>query len=261
VTATRAHDITHLGLFFGEGNAGDTVMRAAVKRFLSPESNYLEINVRTEIDQDLLEQINQTRLVVVGGGGLFWDNPRLNHASGWQWNIDDERLRSVQPPIAFFAVGDSSFPGESIDSPRFRRSMATLQRKGAFFGFRNHGSYRSVATCFGRRSRARSFFQPCPTMFLRQYWDDTPGSPPKRSRERLKVAVNVPLDRPEIRYRNRSLDHLITALARLCDEHDVEVAAHIEQDAEVSKRLEGMEAPHRRTRRRHSLHRGYSDSL
>lgn len=244
MTATGSHDITHLGLFFRQGNAGDTAMRAAVKRFLSPDSSYLEINVRTEIGHDLLEQINRTRLVVVGGGGLFWDNPRLNHGSGWQWNIDDDTLRSIRPPIVLFAVGDSSFAGESIDSPRFRRSMSTLQRHGALFGFRNHGSYRSVAPCLGRRSRARSFFQPCPTMFLRHYWDDTPWSTPKRSRDRLKMAVNIPLDRPETRYRHRSLDHIITAIAGLCDEHDVEVAAHIDKDAEVSERLEAAGAPH-----------------
>ncbi len=256
-TGPRQQTLTHVGLFYRKGNAGDIVMREAVKRFLGSDRAYYEINVRTEVDQSVVEKINQTDAAIVGGGGLLWNNPRLNFPSGWQWNVSDVAIGQIEPPIVLFSVGNSSFYGESIDTPMFRRSMSSLEAQGALFGFRNYGSFRSVCPIMGRRGRTGSFFQPCPTMFLDSYWGVPSPPPPSDRRQRLRVAVNLPLDRKDARYAPGAFEQLLLTIAWMCEEFEVDVAAHIEQDAELSVALERLGASHQLVR----LHGATPDAI
>lgn len=226
--------IGHVGLFFRKGNAGDIVMRAAVKEHLGPEHQYVELNVRTEVGADEIEQLNACDAVVVGGGGLFWQNPRLDHPSGWQWHVSDHALRAIEAPITLYSVGDSTFTGDVLDTPQFRSSMAVLLGKSARFGFRNAGSYRTVRAILGPALERQAFFQPCPTTFLDDYWPHRADSAPRPSTGPAPIAVNLPLDRAERRYPSGAMEHVAASIAELATHRPVEIVAHVDGDQDFA---------------------------
>lgn len=229
--------IVHLGLFFRKGNAGDIVIRRSVKSFLNTgEITFTEYNTRTAVDATVLADINASDGVLIGGGGLFWNNPRLDYASGWQWNIAPEVYSQIRVPICMYAVGDSSFATESLDGPRFRAFFAQSPSR-PLIGLRNSGSYASVRALIGEH--ARLFYQPCPTSFLLHY--EGASSPPK-SRP-LVISINIPMDRTELRYgSDDTLRRIAGAIADATKNVSLRLACHIESDLEFVPYMEATGA-------------------
>jgi len=243
-TSRRNLRLVHVGLFFKKGNAGDLVMRRAVKVFFKRHvAAFTELNTRQEVNDGVINAINASDGLLIGGGGLFWNNPRLNYSSGWQWNIRTRNIARIHVPICFYAVGDSSFYGEAIDSANFRENFGALLRKdNLLVGFRNKGSYENVRKVFGASVDDVSFYQPCPTTFLAHYYrrlNALSKRPATRRQGKPIVSVNLPFDKKEQRYSSeRQIDALASALKAVSSMVHIKIACHIEGDIAFMPYLE-----------------------
>ena len=111
---------THI-TYWRAQNAGDTMLSYCVRQFL-PFQNWEIRTVAESINDDVIKQINETDMLVIGGGGLFLPDTNANTISGWQWAISEEQLDRIQVPIIVFAVGYNYFKGQE-NSELFIRSI------------------------------------------------------------------------------------------------------------------------------------------
>lgn len=82
-------------------NAGDTVLSWCVRRFLQFSSWNIK-NVTQKVDNKLLDEINASDMLIIGGGGLFLPDTNANSISGWQWAVSSDQIEKIKVPIVFF---------------------------------------------------------------------------------------------------------------------------------------------------------------
>ncbi len=182
---------THI-TYWRAQNAGDTMLSFCVRQFL-PIQNWEIRTVTESINDDVIRQINETDLLVIGGGGLFLPDTNANSVSGWQWAISEEQLERIQVPIIVFSVGYNYFKGQK-NSELFIRSINALVRKASFVGLRNMGSVKAIREILDDSLREKVVFQPCVTTVINKLFAV------KKKENTRKVGVNIAFDREEQRY-------------------------------------------------------------
>ncbi|MFC7220730.1 polysaccharide pyruvyl transferase family protein [Streptomyces polyrhachis] len=209
----------------GQENAGDKLLPEAVRLCVHPDSapdtgpaRWHPVPVHRLFDERALAEVNARRGLVVGGGGLFLPDTMPNGHSAWQWNIPDALLERITVPLAVFAVGYNVFDGQGVfeqdGAPRrarFRRSLATLTERAAFFGLRNHGSVEKVRELLPPHLREKVRYQPCPTTVFRKLlpdWSD-PGSGERTD----TVHINCAYDRATLRF-GQGYGHFLAEMAK-----------------------------------------------
>jgi polysaccharide pyruvyl transferase WcaK-like protein len=103
--------ITHVSAF-NYGNAGDTLLPITLRDIWSvkhPDIKWLSQSIKPVVDNKLVNRINKTKGLVVGGGGLFLKDTNPNQYSGWQWPCSVEMLNKIKVPMVLFAVGYNRF--------------------------------------------------------------------------------------------------------------------------------------------------------
>ncbi len=83
------------------GNVGDTVLSQCVRKTFeldSPKGWNIQ-TVSQPVTQEVVERINSTKKLIIGGGGLFLPDTNPNSKSGWQWAISPQLLQQIQVPI------------------------------------------------------------------------------------------------------------------------------------------------------------------
>lgn len=173
-------------------NAGDTVLSWCVRKFL----NFYKWNIRSVrevVDNVLLNEINASDILVIGGGGLFLPDTNANVISGWQWAVSDEQIGQIQVPIIIFSVGYNYFRGQEI-TDLFVSSLNCMVRKADFVGLRNMGSVRAIRNLVDDDLKQKITYQPCTTTLIRKICRVQPRNNTKR------VAFNVAFDREDRRY-------------------------------------------------------------
>ncbi|WP_238696940.1 CDC27 family protein [Streptomyces sp. E5N298] len=231
--APAAEQLAHVALFAeGRENAGDKVLPEAVRRCFDTDTGprrWYEQPVHRLVDEAALEQLNERRGVIVGGGGLFLPDTSPNGNSHWQWNVPDGLLARLTAPLAVFAVGYNVFDGQQYRRGRFAESLRVLVERSAFFGLRNHGSIDRVRELLPASLRDRVRYQPCPTTVARHLVPELSG-PTERSDT---VLVNCAYDRAGLRFGHdygHFLAQMALALRSLREGADVRYAAHMPAD-------------------------------
>jgi 2-polyprenyl-3-methyl-5-hydroxy-6-metoxy-1,4-benzoquinol methylase/polysaccharide pyruvyl transferase WcaK-like protein len=196
---TGSRQITHITNFKGWGNnAGDIVLSACVRNTVRQKVKDVRFNIHSlkeEINPALISEINQSKALLIGGGGLFLPDTNPNAVSGWQWAVSKEQLDQIQVPVLLFAIGYNYFPGQNPDE-LFVRNLNHIIRKSAFVGIRNSGSIASIQNLLDPDLKGKEIrFQPCPTTIIRKQVQGLPVKVQSRN-----VAVNIAFDRYEKRF-------------------------------------------------------------
>ena len=188
-------EVTHI-TYYKCGNVGDTVLSQCVRRtleILCGIKSWNLIPVDRVVDEKLIKTINHSKLLLIGGGGLFLPDSNYNSISGWQWAISSNQLSSIQCPIVIYSVGYNYFRGQ-FSNNIFENSVNNIIEQSAFVGLRNLGSIKAINNLL-QKSSNKLIYQPCTTTLIRKIF---PTLPPKT--ETQNVAFNVAFDREELRY-------------------------------------------------------------
>lgn len=235
--AVNSGYIAHFGVHLTGDNAGDVVLYDAVQRlFQSFDSDCLfrSLLLRKEVDSELINTLNENaRAVVIGGGGLIFPIDSALTRSGWQWNITQSTLETVQIPLVLFAVGVNSFRGQMGFAPESLHHLYTTGKKASFIGLRNSGSIRKLQAMLPDLDRSKIFWQPCPTTILNFFTEIPPNMPKSAS----TIAVNTVIDKAELRFEGRTrevLDSVADACSRLAaNGHQIVIVTHAETDDSI----------------------------
>lgn len=236
--AVRKHverPVVHFGLH-ASPNAGDVVLFETVRSALGQpfENQWLLEGLHKPVTEAMVTELNRSRGLVIGGGGLFLVDSNPNSVSGWQWPCKTELLRKIEAPIAVFAVGYNRFRGQGEFPEVFVESLNTIVEKSAFFGLRNHGSIKALKSYLPESLHSKLVYQPCATTVLSYL--DMPRAPSrfkKNPGERVLV-LNVAFDRHGLRFRGREQEMLggVAQMARQAKANGWRVvyASHLPQD-------------------------------
>lgn len=98
---------THI-TYCAVGNAGDTCLSQCVRKTINANSFNNGWNIRTvnePVTDELINTINSSKALVIGGGGLFLPDTNKNNISGWQWAIPaDKSFITIEPLFVVFSV-------------------------------------------------------------------------------------------------------------------------------------------------------------
>ena len=239
--------ITHFGVH-APANAGDRVLFEAVRAAVEPSPNarWALRDVRAPVTPRVIDAVNRSRGMVIGGGGLFLVDITSGSPSGWQWPCPTELLRRIDVPIAVFAVGYNRFRGQGEFPAAFVESLHALAERADFIGIRNHGSIRALSSYLPEDLADKLTFQPCPTTVMSHL--DMPGTdyaPPARPRRRL--VINTAFDRFALRMAGRereTLGSLARVARRAADEGwEVTLVGHLFDDEAVAPFLKKEGVP------------------
>lgn len=148
-------------------------------------------------DEQLVKDINQKDLTVIGGGNYFelW----LNESStGTTIDLSPELLRQVEKPLFFHAVGcDPNIGVNEQTVNRFRSFLDTaLAHPNCLVSVRNDGSSKYLSGYIGEEYSKQIIVTPDPGFFV------SPGDVPlpHSLQNRDYWIINLAMDRPERRF-------------------------------------------------------------
>jgi len=209
--------VSHVA-FYNPYNAGDTLLPVTVRDLIARCAEpiaWRSAHAHFPVDQRELGAINDSRGVIIGGGGLLLRDTLPGSHSGWQWNCGLDALRRIDAPLAVFAVGYNRFRGQEDFDSRFAESLQALVEKAVFVGLRNRGSMQSVREYLPEHLWEKIEFQPCPTTLLRRLYPDQFDWRPDGD---AAIAVNCAFDRDALRFganKDAILRRLAAAVAEL----------------------------------------------
>lgn len=193
-------------------NAGDTYLSWCVRKYLAFHKWNI-IDIREKVTLDLINQINQTDVLVIGGGGLFLPDTNKNKISGWQWAISEELLEKIHIPIIIYSVGYNYFIGQK-NTELFIHSLNAITRKAIFIGLRNYGSIEAVKGLLNEDLRDKICYQPCTTVLAKQF---VPTEKCFKTKKKRIIAVNMAFDRSESRF-GLCKENILTSVAKAISE-------------------------------------------
>lgn len=150
-------------------NYGDTILFELVRQTFNccHEREVFFVNktrnLRQPFGQQTVTQINQSDLLILGGGGLFLKDSVANSRSGWQWQCSYPNLEKIETPLVLFAVGNNRFIGQEDFDDQFIKHLNKTVEKAIFVGLRNHGSINTIKPYLKPELRDKLKYQPCPT--------------------------------------------------------------------------------------------------
>jgi len=237
---------THVSMDQLFKNAGDTVLSSMVREVFDNELgnkiSWKKINVRSKVTHSIIQEINKTDALIIGGGGMFVPDTNSNTVSGWQWEISEDQIDQIKVPIIIFAVGYNYFYKQKPNK-LFKSSLQKLCSKATFVGMRNKGSVAAVKGIISSELHEKIFLQPCPTTIISKITN-------KKSTfsKDIKVVFNTAIDRPKNRFDHNAplvIEQLVCA-ARHCHDQGmrIHVACHTVTDKIFSYALEVSAIPH-----------------
>ncbi|WP_242091615.1 polysaccharide pyruvyl transferase family protein [Aestuariivivens sediminicola] len=194
----ESHKIIHISAF-NYGNAGDALLPIALQDTWShilPTLCWKNKAVYPVVDDQLINQINDTNGVVIGGGGLFLKDTNANDKSGWQWPCSVEMLKKIKRPVVIYAVGYNRFRGQEEFEPYFKENITAFAKKSCYIGLRNTGSIEAIKNYIPEDLHHKLRFQPCMTTFLSKLYPDLADYNQKED----FVAINTAFDRSHLRF-------------------------------------------------------------
>tara|TARA_R110002096_G_scaffold412195_3_gene612632 strand:+ start:383 stop:1567 length:1185 start_codon:yes stop_codon:yes gene_type:complete len=202
---------------FSYGNAGDTLLPLALQdtwNTVDASFNWENQPVYPTVDSSILEKINKSKGVIIGGGGLFLKDTNANNISGWQWPCSSEMLSKIRVPIFFYAVGYNRFRNQEEFEPIFKENIKIFAEKADYIGLRNTGSIQSLKKYLPDNLHAKLRFQPCMTTYLSElYGDEIDFNKDKQD----FLAFNVAFDRSHLRF-GKNIGKILTDISLVLKE-------------------------------------------
>ena len=184
--------LTHVTFPFSS-NIGDTVLSYCVRRTFDKLSeknfSYFLLHTHQSLEDWILDKINSTKGIIIGGGGMFLPDTNENNITGWQWTCPKETLKKIIPPLIIYTVGYNYFKGQE-PSQLFIDNLNAIVEKAAFVGLRNTGSVKKVQSLVRDDLKDKVVFQPCTTTVIRKIIPNLPKKVPTK-----KIGINMAFDR------------------------------------------------------------------
>lgn len=231
-TGKASRELVNVGNF-NTYNGGDALLSVVIRDYFDERagrSKWRKIHAHKPVTKKVIDRINASDGLVIGGGGLFLVDTNLESKSGWQWGIAVDDLKKIEVPISVFAVGYNKFRGQSEFPSVFRDSMNELVSRADFFGLRNNGSIEAVKSYLDPSLQDKVQYQPCLTTFLRLVYPDLFLTNVCR---KDVIAVNIAFDRPQLRFGDdlaATMKKLCSILLRLSENHQIELVSHAPED-------------------------------
>lgn len=229
---------SHVSYYSGWENAGDTVLSKCVRKAfnLKNKNGWNLIKLTDHVDEGVIQKINKSPYLIIGGGGVLLPDSNPNSISGWQWDIDATFWAKINVPVIVYAIGYNYFKGQK-NSELFIRNLEKLVKRANFFSLRNHGSIRKVKELLPDYLHDKIHYQPCPTTIIRNL---NPSLAEKKNSK--KVGINIAFDRYERRFGKDIyliLDQIALAMKTL-DGQGFEIinVCHLENDRKFEISLE-----------------------
>lgn len=225
-------------------NTGDFMLAKSLRRLFeqdNPQIKWFQVPVKVVNDR-LVEWMNRSKGVLLGGGGLFLKDTNPNEVSGWTWPCPVEKLAQIKVPIYVMAVGYNRFRGQEDFAPCFTESINALVEKSSFFGLRNQGSIEAVRGYLRADLRDKVQYQPCATTMLTKLYEL-----PERKAHEPFIALNCAYDREKLRYQGKR-DEVMLAIARalkiFSSDYKIKCYSHCPQDEIACRYLDAVGVPY-----------------
>jgi polysaccharide pyruvyl transferase WcaK-like protein len=230
----RANTLFHVSAF-NYGNAGDVLLPLALQDTWNKFDNSLAWKnqlVYPVVDLKLVNKINKSKAVIIGGGGLFLKDTNANNSSGWQWPCSVDMLSKIKVPLVFYAVGYNRFRGQDEFESIFKDNIVAFAEKAEYIGLRNYGSIEALKNYLPVSLHSKLRFQPCMTTFLSKLYE-------KDINFNLKqdfIAFNSAFDRSHFRFGKnigQILSNIAMALKELSIYCPIKVYSHMLSDESI----------------------------
>ena len=207
--------ITHVSAF-NYANAGDVLLPIVLQDNWSKELPTIRWNnkpVYPKVTDQIVAEINNSKGVVIGGGGLLLKDTNANELSGWQWPCSIEMLDKIKVPIVLYAIGYNRFRGQEEFEPYFQENITAFAYKALYIGLRNTGSIEALKNYVPMSLHHKLRFQPCMTTFISELYPDIVDYNIKEN----FVAVNTAFDRSHLR-NGENIGDILSATAKVIKE-------------------------------------------
>lgn len=240
----KDYRFTHIASYVSRSNAGDVLLPAALRDLFVSECggiNWQSLHAYESVTPEIVEKINQSQGLIIGGGGLFLCDTNKNSISGWQWPCSIEHLESIKVPICVFAVGYNRFRGQEEFEDFFSENLRVLADKSVYIGLRNSGSIQAVRNYLPSELHSKVIFQPCMTTIVSLLYPhlfektETSAKP--------FIALNCAFDRSELRFGSRKkavLTEIAVGVSQLAQKSGMALKyySHYHKDLEMIPYLE-----------------------
>lgn len=224
--------VSHISAF-SYANAGDTYLPVVLRDLFNDcigVRKWQSIDVHKQVTSEIIDNLNKSDYIVIGGGGLFLADTCPNNTSGWQWNCSVAALNAIEKPIVAFAIGYNRFRGQEDFKPVFTEHLNSFVEKAVFVGIRNHGSIECLKPYLREELRNKLFFQPCMTTLTSIIYPDLIDYSHKED----FIAINCAFDRKGLRSPN---DQYLKSIARVAKKMSnltrIKIYSHLKSDLEI----------------------------
>lgn len=229
------NSIVHLSAYSKKGNAGDNLLipalRDSIEKSIDMSINWCHKSVRDMLDDETVQAINNSKGVLIGGGGLFLKDTNANDISGWQWPCSVNELDKIRVPMYMLGVGYNRFRNQDDFEPYFKENINEVVKKCKFVGLRNNGSVRAIQSYLADDLKEKVHFHPCATTVLAKMY-----RMPKVYVEKPIIAVNCAFDRSGMRYGEKKeeiLSSIANILKKYSKQYKINYYAHMQSDKEI----------------------------
>lgn len=227
------------------GNVGDYILVRSFRKLVERKNSdisWCPIYIRDEVDEEYLSVCNQSKGILLGGGGFFLRDTNPNELSGWQWAISVEDLKKIKVPIYVMGVGYNRFREQEEFAECFIENINQLVEQSAFFGLRNHGSIEAIRGYLREELKEKVTYHPCATTVLSKLYQL-----PERSAKKPYIALNCAFDRAGLRYQDK-MDDVMYSIARvakeLAEDYEIHCYMHCPADEMICNYLDRLEVPY-----------------
>ncbi len=207
---------THVSYYRAWENAGDTVLSQCVRKVFNSRFNngWNLKGVNNPVSGKVISEVNKSKYLLIGGGGLLLPDSNKNTISGWQWAVSKDQLKEIEVPVVVYAIGYNFFKGQK-PGDLFIENLNRLIDRANFFSLRNHGSIQKVKELIDPSLVNKVIYQPCPTTVISKFYNLNTNKIPK------SVGVNLAFDRYEKRF-GENIYQILDELAKFLKEIEKE---------------------------------------
>lgn len=210
--------VAHIYACKAKHNSGDFMIGIAYKNYFiekilkNDNAEFFDLDCRDSnlFDISNINKLNSFDYILVGGGGLILPDSGSNFNSGWQWNIKNEAMEKITPPMYVLSIGYNLFFGQDMtmylrennkNNPKlleiFKSSITCLINKSKIFTLRHKDDCEKLISIVGEEYRNKISYEKCATVwYVDKYWKNTI----KHYSKEKYLAIEIKDDREWRRY-------------------------------------------------------------
>ena len=228
------NSITHFSVYT-TSNYGDNILvislRDSIEKILNKSYVWVNKHAYNKFYDEDIQIANQTKCIIIGGGGLFLKDTNANEISGWIFPISISSIEKIKVPLFLIAVGYNRFRNQDEFEPYFKDNINKIAEKCVFIGLRNNGSIRALKNYVEPKYHNKLIYYPCATTLLSKIY-----TIPKFNVKQKFIAINCAFDREVMRFGNKKdyiLNSIANVLKKYSKDYKIKFYRHMESDEKI----------------------------